>query len=150
MRTSNFVKIATTGTAWSQLQKKSLNLEANLPFPALWLLKKVDSNSNSGRDTSGSKQNLNALSLESCLERADDTHQITWIWSLTSFDFAFSWMKESTSSSSFLPPASNPGESWKMNPGLFSKMNSSRTLWTPRYGIKSASWSERDPKRSMS
>jgi len=70
------------------------------------------------------------------IEEGDKTHQITWIWSLTSLDFALSWMNDFTASSSSLPPASNPGESWKMNSGLLSKENSSWTSWIPFYRIR--------------
>jgi hypothetical protein len=62
-------------------------------------------------------------------------YHITWIWSFTSFAFALSCMKERTSRTSCSPPASKPGESWKMNCGLLLKENSSRTLWIPRYKI---------------
>ena len=60
------------------------------------------------------------------------TYQMTWIWSSTSLAFDLSWMKVITASSSSLPPASNPGESWKMNPGLLLKVNERRTSWIPR------------------
>ena len=60
------------------------------------------------------------------------THHIAWIWSCTSFTFAFSCIKDSTSWSSCSPPASKPGESWKVNSGLLLKENSTWTLWIPR------------------
>ena len=54
---------------------------------------------------------------------SDETDQIAWSWSWTSLAFAFSSRKDSTSWSSFSPPASNPGESWNMKRGLLLKEN---------------------------
>ena len=68
--------------------------------------------------------------------RRDKKHHIVWIWSFNSVAFAFSSMKESTSWNSCSPPASKPGESWKINCGLLLNENWSWTLWIPRYGIK--------------
>ena len=77
--------------------------------------------------------------IDSCqcaISRKNKTNHIAWIWSSTSVAFALFCMKASTSWSSCSPPASKPGESWKMKCGLLLKENWSWTLWIPRYGIK--------------
>jgi len=120
---------------WS-VTMKSLKVPNISPFPPSCSLKNLCSNPNNGRDTSGVKQNLNTLSVAPDQGRMRKSYHIACIWSITSLAFALSCRNESTSWSSFSPPASKPGESWKMNCGLLLNENSSYTLWTPLYGIK--------------
>jgi len=47
--------------------------------------------------------NLNTSSVAADKRRISKTHHIAWIWSFTSFTFAFSWRKESTSWNSWSP-----------------------------------------------
>jgi len=65
----------------------------------------------------------------------DETDQIAWSWSWTSLAFALSSRNDSTSWSSFSPPASNPGESWNMKRGLLLKENGRRMSCIPRYSV---------------
>jgi len=108
----------------------------SLPFQARSSSKNFASNGRKGRDTFGSKQNLSALSPQPNQGRRYKTYQMTWIWSSTSLAFDLSWMKVITASSSSSPPASNPGESWKMKPGLLLKVNERWTSWIPRYSVE--------------
>ena len=61
MRSSNFVKIATTGTVSDQSRWRVWTFQMILLFPPTCSLKNFCSNPNNGRDTFGVKQNLRIL-----------------------------------------------------------------------------------------
>jgi len=58
MRSSNFVKIAITGTEIQSVENSEAKKRFKVPFPARCSLKNLSSKSKKGLDIFGSKQNL--------------------------------------------------------------------------------------------
>ena len=74
------------------------------------------------------------------VRRDSKTDQMACSWSSTSFDFAFSSINDRTSCSCFLSPVSNPGESWKIKPGLLLNANGRLISCIPLWCTGSTKW----------
>ena len=137
--TSAFVNRTMTGTAKNNKRQNfsknyQVTTHSDPPFPVPQLSKKSSSALVIGRASSFTgMQYLIRMYLNLGLINYFVTHHIACSCSPISIVFERCSIKFLTVSSSDVLPASKPQESWKINPGLLSNINSFSMLWFPRY-----------------